>query len=89
LSKDPIESASKGATEAFLDWTEEKAKNAAKQFLNRKLAFIKDSENIELVKSQTGSSEFALLSRFIPKGGSIGDTGRDGLGATPNSGRPV
>lgn len=71
MSKDPIESASKGATEGFLDWTEEKVKNAAKQFLNRKLAFIKDSENIELVKGQTGSSEFALLGRFIPKGGAV------------------
>jgi hypothetical protein len=71
LSKDPIESASKGATEAFIDWTEEKVKNAAKQFLNRKLAFIKDADNIDLVKDQTGSSEFALLSRFISKGTSV------------------
>lgn len=71
MSNDPIESASKGATEAFLDWTEEKVKNAVKQFLNRKLAFIKDADNIELVRSESHSSEYALLGQFIPKGGAI------------------
>jgi hypothetical protein len=71
LSKDPIESASKGVTEGFLDWTEEKVKDAVKQFLNRKLAFIKDADNIDLVKSEKHSSEYTLLGQFIPKGGAI------------------
>ena len=71
MSKDPIESASKGVTEGFLEWTAEKVKNAAKQFLNRKLAFIIDADNIDLVKSEKNSSEYALLGQFIPKGGPI------------------
>jgi hypothetical protein len=71
LSEDAIKSASEGATKAFLDWTEERVRNAVKQFLNRKLAFIKDADNIDLVKSEKQSSEYALLGQFIPKGGAI------------------
>ena len=71
MPKDPIESASKGLGEAALEWTEEKVKNAVKQFRNRKLAFIKDAANIDLIKSEKDSSEYALLSQFIPRGGAI------------------
>lgn len=67
VSPDPVESAAHGATAAAIDWTEEKIRDLVKQFLNRKLAFIKDEENIDLVKAERKSTEFTILSQFVPK----------------------
>jgi hypothetical protein len=68
VSKDPIESASKGATEATLEWTKQQVLDLIKQLQNRKLAFIKNADNIQLVKGERGSSEFVLLGQWVPKG---------------------
>lgn len=51
-----------------LEWTEEKIRDAVKQLLNHKLAFIKEARNIELVKDSQKSSEFSILKQWIPKG---------------------
>jgi len=68
ISPDPIESASKGATLAIIEWSEQKVRNLVKQFRNRELAFIKSADNIELIKEGRQSSEFAILKQFVPKG---------------------
>ena len=65
---DPVESLAKGATSAALDWTEQKVRDLAKQFRNRQLAFIKNADNIELIKEERQSSEFIVLKLFVPKG---------------------
>jgi len=67
VSPDPVKSAAEGATAAAIDWTEQKVRDFVKQFLNRKLAFIKDEGNIELVKAERKSTEFSILSQFVPK----------------------
>lgn len=68
VTPDPITSASHGATLATIEWTEQKVRDAVKQFQNRQLAFIKDADNIELVKEERQSSEFSILKEFVPKG---------------------
>jgi hypothetical protein len=68
LSDDPVKSASEGVASAVLDWSEQKVRDFVKQFLNRKLAFVKSAENIELIKHQRSSSEYSVLSQFVPKG---------------------
>lgn len=68
MEDDPVRSATAGVTDALLEWSEEKIKAAAKKLRDRKLAFIKSTENIELVKEERGSSEFSILKQFIPKG---------------------
>ena len=42
-----------GVTEGTLNYAEEKAKALLARFFNRDLAFIEDSETIELVRSPT------------------------------------
>jgi len=68
LQDDPIESLAAGATKGALEWTEQTVKDLVKQFRNRQLAFIKNADNIELVKEERKSSEFSILKQFIPKG---------------------
>lgn len=68
VTPDPITSASHGATLATIEWTEQKVRDLVKQFRNRQLAFIKDADNIELVKEGRNSSEFSILKQFVPKG---------------------
>jgi hypothetical protein len=67
LGYDPIASAAKGATLAGLEWTEQKVRDLVKQFNNRKLAFLKDADNIELVKEERKSTEFSILKQFVPE----------------------
>ncbi len=66
MGVDPIESATEGATLAVLEWTEQKVRDLVKQFQNHKLAFIKNADNIELVKEERKSTEFAILKQFVP-----------------------
>ncbi len=67
MGSDPIKSATEGATLAVLEWTEQKVRELVKQFQNRKLAFIRNAENIELVKEERKSTEFSILKQFVPK----------------------
>jgi hypothetical protein len=64
-SKDPIESATKGATEGFLGWTEEKVKQLARWFKDRKIAFVQNPETIEVAKEQRNSSEWGLFRNYV------------------------
>lgn len=67
MGYNPIESATEGATSAALEWTEQKVRDLVKQFQNRKLAFIKNADNIELVKEERKSTEFSILKQFVPR----------------------
>lgn len=67
MPDDLIESVSKGVTEGTLEWTKQQVLDYIKRFQNRELAFVKNSQNIELVKSERSSSEYSLLSQWVPK----------------------
>ena len=65
MSYDPIESASKGATEGFLNWGKDLIKKLASKFKDRKLAFIQDENTIKRVKEQYKSGELAIYKEYI------------------------
>jgi hypothetical protein len=64
-SKDPIESAAKGATEGSLEWTEGFVKQLARRFKDRKIAFVQNPETIEVAKEQRNSSEWGLFRIYV------------------------
>lgn len=64
-SSDPVESASKGATEGLLEWTEEKVKQLVRRFKDRKIAFVQDAETIEIAKEQRQTSEWELFQTCV------------------------
>jgi len=64
-SKDPVESASKGVTEAILEWSEEKVKQLVRKFRDRKIAFVHDPETIEIAKEQRQTSEWELFQMYV------------------------
>jgi hypothetical protein len=65
VSKDPIESAAKGATKGGLEYTEEKIKQLARWFKDRKIAFVQNPETIEVAKEQRNSSEWGLFRNYV------------------------
>lgn len=67
-SKDAIESASKGATKAILEWSEEKVKLLVQQFRHRDIAFVQDVETIEVALEQRKMSEWDLFQKNILDG---------------------
>ena len=62
---DPIESASKGATKAVLDYSEEKIKDWIVKFKNRKLAFIEDRETINETIEHRKTGEWSLFKHYV------------------------
>ncbi len=64
-SEDPIKSATKGVTEGALEWTEEKVKQLARKFKDRKIAFVQNPETIEVAKEQRNSSEWGLFRNYV------------------------
>ena len=62
---DPIESAAKGATKGFLEFSEEKLKQLAQKFKDRDLAFIEDSETIDEAKEIRKQSEYSIFADVI------------------------
>jgi len=68
LGDDPLAAVSEGATKALLEWSERKVLDFAKKFRNRELAFVRNSDNIDLIKEERQSSEFSILKQFVPKG---------------------
>jgi hypothetical protein len=58
---DIIASATKGA----LDWTKEEIIGIVKRIQNKDLAFIEDSETIEIVRSERSSQEWHILSTYV------------------------
>lgn len=64
---DPLETVSKGAAIAAIEYALEKIPGLVQRFRDRGIAFIENKENIRTVKQERGSSEYALLSQFLPK----------------------
>lgn len=60
-----IESAAKGATKGFLEYTEEKVKALVRKFKDRDLAFIQDEKTIEVAKEQRKKSEWVLFKTYV------------------------
>ena len=65
MTYDPIESATKGATEGALNWGSDFIKKLALKFKNRKLAFIQDEKTIDIVKEQYHSGELAIYKEYV------------------------
>jgi len=65
---DPLESASKGFVEGILEWSSEKIPEIVRRFRDGELAFVKDRNNIDLVRAQKESAEYKLLSPYVAKG---------------------
>lgn len=65
MSYDPIESASKGATQGLLKWGEDFIKKLASKFKDKKLAFIQDEKTIKRVKEQYRSGELSFYKVYI------------------------
>lgn len=66
-SKDqnPITDAAEGVTKGILSWGEEKIKNLARSFTDKKLFFINNTETIDLVKEQLKSGNWSLCKQYI------------------------
>jgi len=64
-SSDPVESAAKGATKAFLEWSTENIVKFANKLIDKKLAFIQDEKTIKLVKKQYNSGELKFYKIYI------------------------
>ncbi|MGV8169050.1 MAG: hypothetical protein ACP5N3_03260 [Candidatus Nanoarchaeia archaeon] len=62
MSSDDITS---GAVKGAISWSEDKIKEFVKNFKERKLAFIQDSETIDLVKEQLKSGEWDLCKKYL------------------------
>ncbi|HIH05399.1 TPA: hypothetical protein HA372_02445 [Candidatus Woesearchaeota archaeon] len=62
---DKVSDAAEGVTKGVLGYTEEKIKQFAKKFIDRKLIFINRPETIELVKEQLKSGEWSLCKQYI------------------------
>lgn len=62
---DPTTGMVAGVTQGALNYAEEKAKALINRVLNRDLAFIQDSETIELVQSQRQTADWKLLSEYV------------------------
>lgn len=65
MSYDPIESASKGATEGFLYWETDVIKKLVSKFRDKKLAFIQDEKTIQRVKEQYKSGELSIYKEYV------------------------
>lgn len=64
-SEDPVESLVAGAVKGTLEWTSDFIKSLALKFKDRKLAFIQDSETIQIVKEQYNSGELNFYKIYI------------------------
>lgn len=64
-SKDPVASAAKGATKAFLEYSEEKIKQFIEKFKNRDIAFVEDPEIIDIAKEIRETGELDLFKKYV------------------------
>jgi hypothetical protein len=65
MSSDPIESATKGAVKAGLEWSEDKLKSWIQKFRDKELAFIRDKDTIETAKELRKKGEWAFFSGYV------------------------
>ncbi len=61
----PITDVAEGITKGLISWSEEKIKNFAQNFLDRKLVFINHQETIDLVKEQLKSGDWSLVKQYL------------------------
>jgi hypothetical protein len=64
-SEDPVESIASGITRGALEWTSDFINSLALKFRDKKLAFIQDSETIQIVKDQYNSGELNFYKVYI------------------------
>jgi hypothetical protein len=64
-SEDPLKSVTKGVVEGFLEWSDEKVKQLAQKFRDRKIAFCQDVEIIRVAKEQRQTSEWELFLQYV------------------------
>lgn len=62
---DPISSAAKGATEGVLNWSEQKIRVWIEKLRNRELAFIEDSETIDIAKEIRKRGEYDFFKQYV------------------------
>ena len=63
---DPVESATKGAVKAGIEWSEEKILQVYQDFKNKKLAFIEDRETIDRIQKQRRKGEWEHFKTYTP-----------------------
>lgn len=65
-SNDPVfTSASEGITKGLLNWTKEQVSEYIFKLKNKDVAFIRDKDDIELIRQQRKTAEWEIYSRFI------------------------
>lgn len=62
MSSDELTS---GVVKGVISWGEDKIKELARSFKDRKLAFIQDSETIDVVKEQLKSGEWDICKKYL------------------------
>ncbi len=60
-----ITDAAEGVARGVISWGEEKIKDLAKTFIDRKLFFINNKETIDLVKEQLKSGDWSLCKQYL------------------------
>jgi len=63
-----LEKATKGFTEAVLNFATERIPELVRKLGEREIAFIQNKKNIEIVKTQRASDEYKTLCQYVPKG---------------------
>ena len=63
---DPVESATKGAVKAGIEWSEEKIMQVYQAFKTKKLAFIEDRETIDRIQKQRRKGEWEHFKTYTP-----------------------
>ncbi|MBT4376521.1 hypothetical protein HOD29_04055 [archaeon] len=62
---DPIESVAKGVAKGILELGSNKIKELVKKFKERKISFVKDKENLKLVREQYNSGELQIYKNYL------------------------
>jgi len=62
---DPIASVTQGVASAGIEWTEEKIKEAIRKLKHHDLAFIEDSETINIAKEQRKHGEWDFFKTYV------------------------
>jgi len=65
MSSEIIKDIAEGATSGALNWSAEFIRKVASKFKDKKLAFIRDQETIDIVKEQYQSGELAVYKEYI------------------------
>ena len=61
----PIEAAAKGATKGLLEWTAERLDEFIRKFIDKDIAFIEDTETVDIAKEQRTKTEWAFFAEYV------------------------